>query len=256
MLAFNRSRTVSPWAKVFGLGCRRGVLAACCLCLLAGGCGWNSKKLNGQGVSLYHQGNLEGAQESFTQALSHDSNNANIYYNLARVHHQRGIQTNDHREIEKAEDYYNQALDHDPNHRDCYRALAVLLVEDGRSEKAFTLLERWADRSPKLADPKIELARLYEEFNEMDIAKEKLLAAVAVDPKNARALAALGSIHERQGDHSQALADYRRSLWHDRQQPEVAARVAELQAAGTRSNSKSISTPASRLSSPQSSTFR
>ena len=47
-----------------------------------------------------------------------------------------------------------------------------------------------------------------------------------------RALAALGKLREESGDPVQALANYQRSLGFNRNQPEVAARVAALQAVG------------------------
>ena len=106
-----------------------------------------------------------------------------------------------------------------------------MLVEQGRSEEAFRLLEGWTTRSPMSADAKIELARLSEEFGDRDAAKEHLLAALTDDPYNARALAAVGKINEEEGNLTQALSNYKRSLWHDRFQPEVAARMTALQRA-------------------------
>ena len=47
-----------------------------------------------------------------------------------------------------------------------------------------------------------------------------------------RALTALGRLREVQGDRNQAVANYQRSLSVNRNQPEVAARVAALQATG------------------------
>ncbi len=193
------------------------------------GCSFEGKRLNGQGVQLFQQGNLDGAQVAFQQALMHEPQNSSIYYNLGRVHQQRGKQLQSTEDLQKAESYYHLALDQDDNNRDCYRALAVLLLEQDRSEQAFTLLEGWAMRSPKSAEPRIELARLYEEFNELQPAKEKLMEALKLEPNHPRALAALGNIHERQGNYGQALADYKRSLYYDQQQPEVASRVAALQ---------------------------
>ncbi len=211
--------------------------------LIAPGCAFQGKRLNGQGVQLYQQGNLDGAQVAFQQALAHEPLNSNVYYNLARVHHQRGKQLNSAADLEKAEGYYHLALDHDGDNRDCYRALAVMLIEQDRSDQAFTMMERWAMRSPKAAEPRVELARLYEEFNEVEPAKEKLMEALKLEPNNPRALAALGNLHERQGNYTQALADYKRSLFYNQQQPEVAARVASLQLAVPRLSQVNVSAP-------------
>ncbi len=56
-----------------------------------------------------------------------------------------------------------------------------------------------------------------------------MIEAVAIDPHNARALAALGKVREESGDPAQALANYQRSLQINHNQPAVAARVAALQ---------------------------
>ena len=197
----------------------------------ASGCRVMSQGYNSEGVRLYQQGQYQGAIDRFQRALYNDPSDADSYYNLAATHHRLGKLQNNQTELEQAESYYNQCLDHDPDHADCYRGLAVLLTEQNRSEEAFRLMQGWVNRQPSLAQPKIELARLYDEFGDRERAKEFLLEALAVDAYNARALAALGKLYEELGNHTQALAVYQRSLWHNRLQPEVAARVAALQSA-------------------------
>ena len=195
-----------------------------------------------QGVALYQQGLYQPAMQHFHQAIDADPNNPDGYYNLAAAYHQLGKQSKNQGDLDQAEHFYNQCLDRDPDgtHRDCYRALAVLLAEEGRTEEAFRLLERWGERNPSSPEPKIELARLSEEFGKLDVAQQQLLDALSIDPKNARALTALGHLRERSGNHAQALADYQRSLWHDQHQPEVAARVSSLRSA---MNPPPIATP-------------
>jgi Tfp pilus assembly protein PilF len=246
------------FARRVGWCCSRfaGWLLPALLCP-ACGCGVNGSLLNGQGVAQFQQGKYDAAQISFQQAMERDPANPDVYYNIARVIHQQGKARNDPALLQQAESYYHRCLDLDGDHQECYRALAVLLLEQDRAPQAFTLLERWGMRSPHLADPKIELARLYQEFNDFDTAKEKLLEALAVDPSDARALAALGSIREKQGETAQALADYTRSLYFNRHQPEVAARVAALQSSGARGLPQPLLPPAnSRTVSSQMPKFR
>ncbi|HUY92407.1 MAG TPA: tetratricopeptide repeat protein [Pirellulales bacterium] len=214
----------------------RLALAAAVLLLglsACGGCSLTSRGQNVQGVALYQQGLYQPAMQHFQQAIDADPNNPDGYYNLAAAYHQLGKLTKSQEDFDQAEHFYNQCLDRDPDgtHRECYRALAVLLAEEGRSDEAFRLLGRWSERNPSSADPKIELARLSEEFGKLDDAQHQLQDALAIDPKNARALTALAHLHERSGNTTQALADYQRSLWHDRNQPEVAARVSSLRSA-------------------------
>lgn len=229
---FDRSFVPLPAEK---LRWRLALAAALLLAGLSasGGCSLTSRGQNVQGVAMYQQGLYQPAMLHFQQAIDADPNNPDSYYNLAAAYHQLGKLTKNQEDLDQAEHFYNQCLDRDPDgaHKECYRALAVLLAEEGRTEEAFRLLQRWSERNPSSADPKIELARLSEEFGKLDDAQHQLQDALAIDPKNARALTALAHLHERSGNTTQALADYQRSLWHDRYQPEVAARVSSLRSA-------------------------
>lgn len=213
-------------------GSARGwtLVALAVLAAQAIGCGMVANSQNSEGVRLYQQGYYQGAIQRFQQATASDPRDPDGFYNLAATYHRMGKLNNRKEDLAQAENLYNQCLDRDPNHRDCYRALAVLLVEEGRTEEAQRLLQGWASRNATSAAPKIELARLSEELGNRDAAKNYLVDALAVNPYDARALAALGRIHEETGNTAQALADYERSLWHDRSQPEVAARVSTLRA--------------------------
>ncbi len=205
-------------------------LTAVVSCICAG-CGTVGQGQNDQGVRLYQQGNYQAAALSFQRAIQSDPNNADAYYNLARLHHRQANSHNNPQDLKQAETYYNMCLDHSPHDVDCYRSLAVLLVQQSRSDEALTLLERWAAANPTNPEPKIELARVSEEFGKQEEAKNYLLAAIADDPNNARALAALGQIREKSGDTAQAAANYQRSLQHDPFNTRVASRLAALNAA-------------------------
>ncbi len=182
---------------------------------------------------MYDQAYYQGAQQRFQQAIQADPSNPDGYYNLARTYHELGKLHGQKTDLQQAESYYHQCLDHDPNFADCYRGLAVLLVEEGRSGDAFKLMEGWSARNPSSSSPKIELARLYEESGNRDLAKHNLIEAVNVDPSNARALAALGKLREESGETQQALANYQRSLQLDPYQPQLASRIAALNTSTT-----------------------
>lgn len=179
---------------------------------------------------MFEQARYQDAIRRFQQAIDQDPANPDGYYNLAATYHRLGAANQNQADLGRAEQYYHLCLDRDANHRDGYRGLAVLLAERDRGEEAFRLIESWAARSPGMAEPKIEMARLLEEFGDNAGAAQQLVDAVAIDDKNPRALAALGRLREQMGDSAQALTAYQRSLWHDRFQPDVAARVASLQA--------------------------
>ena len=165
----------------------------------------------------------------FQEAINTDPDNPDGYYNLAATHHRVGLIEQSQKDLNRAEDLYNMCLDRDENHREAYRGLAVLMAQQGRSEKAFKLLKGWVDGQPDMADARVELARLTEEYGDKKAAKEHLIEAINIDPNHPQALAALGKIREGMGETAQALANYQRSRQQDRFQPQVAARVAALQ---------------------------
>ncbi|MCS7303761.1 MAG: tetratricopeptide repeat protein [Thermoguttaceae bacterium] len=211
------------WAGLFG--------AFSGFLLLLGGCGSvASRGINAEGVRLFQQSRYDEALQKFQKAIYLNPKDADGYYNLAATYHRLGVLNQRPSDLKQAEHYYHMCLDQNPDHRECYRGLAVLLVEQGRGEEAFRLLKSWADRRPDLADPKIELARLYEEFGDRETAKDYLVSALGVEPSNPRALAALGRLRELSGDTLQALADYQRSLEANRFQEGVQQRVAALRA--------------------------
>jgi tetratricopeptide (TPR) repeat protein len=203
-------------------------VAICSIC----GCSWSAQSANISGVQMFQQGNYQAADSYFRQALQADPMNADGHYNLAANFHRQWKLHQRPADLHQAEMNYQQCLLRNPQHVDCYRGMAVLMVEQGRTQDAFNLLEQWAASAPVSAEPRIELARLYEEFGDKETAKTRLIDAVAVAPQNARALAALGKLREESGDTVQALSNYQRSLASNINQPQVAARVAMLQGSG------------------------
>lgn len=197
--------------------------------------------LNSEGVRLYQSGNYQQASAKFQNAIAANPQSADGYYNLASSLHKNGKLFNRPEDLQRAEQLYNQCLNHNPNHTDCYRGLAVLLSETQRQDAAHRLLEGWAQRSPQLPDPRIELARILEETSNIPQAKSRLVEAIELDPNNSRALAALGRLREVSGENAQALANYQRSLAINRFQPAIASRVAMLTA--TTSSPLPIITP-------------
>jgi Flp pilus assembly protein TadD len=200
------------------------LLAACT------GCSAVSHVQNAEGVRHYQGGDLSGAIRQFDEALANNPRNANAYYNLAATYHQVGKSSGEARYLDQAEGYYRQSLQLDPDHRDCYRNLAVLMVERGRPEEGFALLRGWGTKSVTSAAPHIELARLYEEFGDIEEAEKQLVEAITLEPNNSFALAAKARLDEMEGDYQQAMVNYQRSYRGNRRS-DVAQRIAALQTA-------------------------
>lgn len=216
-----------------------------CLCSVVsmfGGCRWSSMGQNTLGVQLFQQGRYAEAMQQFEKAKQVDPTNPDTYYNLAATYHKLGTSQNNETLIDQAEALYNQCLDLSPNHVDCNRGLAVLLVESGRSDKGFALLKNWAMANPTLADARVELSRLYQEFGQTKVAEQYLDEALALDPSNSKAWSAKGRMRETAGDLEQALQNYQQSLAINGLQPEVYQRVGALNVRLAEKQLASIST--------------
>ena len=198
------------------------------LILTATGCQWAASGHNTTGTQLYEQGQYTAALQRFQKVIASDPQNADGYYNLAATTHRLGNQRQDQEMLTQAESLYNQCLDHDPNHLECHRGLAVLLVDTGRSDRAFALMKNWATQNPNNAEARIELARLYEESNDPQTAMKYLEDAVQKDANNPRAWLALARLRQQSGDLPQALQNYQQSLAINPAQPMAAAEVAKL----------------------------
>ncbi|MEM9588270.1 MAG: tetratricopeptide repeat protein [Planctomycetota bacterium] len=211
-----------------GYGTIAAALIAGSLVASLAGCQWAATGQNTAGTRLYEQGQYTAALQEFQKAVVSDPNNADGYYNLAATKHRLGKQRRDNVMLQEAEALYNQCLDHDGNHVECHRALAVLLKDTNRPDRAFSLLKNWAEREPRYAEPRIELARLYEEANEPATALKYLEDAVQQDANNGRAWLALARLRETSGDAMQALQNYQRAYALNNMQPQVAERIAAL----------------------------
>lgn len=218
------------------------LIAAVAACLVATGCGGMRGNENAEGVQLYQQGNYQGAANAFQQALAKQPGNPDSFYNLGATYHQQAKLFDRPADNQLAEQYYHLCLSRDPDHAACHRALAVLLVEEGRAPEAVASLEAWAAARPTDPEPRLELARLCYENGDTLAAENHLIDAISVAPGDPRPLVALGSLREQTGQADQALANYTRALSLDPQQPVVSAKVASLSTATPSAGGASVAT--------------
>jgi tetratricopeptide (TPR) repeat protein len=186
-----------------------------------------------EGVRYFNQARYDQAQRAFLEALKREPNNPDIYFNLAETYHQSAKVAITQNEIAKAQQqydeankYYRNCLAIDINHLKANRGLAAMLIEIKQPKMAFDHIINWCNISPHLQDPKIELARLYQEWaqiilaqgqkNECDTYNKKTLEilqnVIANDPNNYRAWRAIGFIHENNGNRENAIAAYQKSV--------------------------------------------
>ena len=197
--------------------------------LAAAGCGAVAQNQNASGVRQFQSGQFAQAQASFFQAANSNPDGADAYYNLAALHHRVGKLQNSPNDLRQAETYYQMALARNGRHAAANRGLSVLLADQGRGEEAFQLLANWAAKDFRDVAPRMELARLAEEFKRADLAEQHLNTALALRPGYAPALNALGRLRESAGQYDLAAAIYSQSLNVNPGQPIVSQRLAQIQ---------------------------
>lgn len=199
-----------------------------CLIFLGGCQSFTASSYNAEGVRMLAAQRPEDALDYFERAKNADPENPDAYYNCGVVYHEMAIDTGRESDFQMAKYYYDLCLERNPNHVECNRSKATLLCDIGQNDAAFQLMESWVDRQPASAEPRIELARLYDEHHQLARARDCLTDAVAIDSHNVRAYTALGSVRERMGDNQEAIHAYERALALNPYQPEVNSRIASL----------------------------
>ena len=183
------------------------------LALCLSGCqSFKSQSLNAEGVRRMNSGDSQRAEDMFLRARSANPADADACYNLAILEHQRAKSCGNPDNFNRAEEYYRLALDRNPSHVDAYRGLATLYCDENRPDDAFALLENWNRQELGSVEPKIELARLYNEYNRVDQAEASLRQALAMDPQNVRALNSMAYVYEQKQMYAEASAMYCKSL--------------------------------------------
>ena len=217
------------------------------LILLVQGCA--SQNYNAEGVRYYGQAQYDSAITAFKSALKENSNDPNTLYNVAATYHQsaRTMLRSGHtaaaqQQYDQAAAYYERCLFYDRNHANAYRGLSALYMDCQNGEAAYKLLESWRNAYPVSSEPKLELARYYQEFARICMiqgrtddaqklrgATEKLLLEVlAAEHANYRAFRALGYLKEECGDLAGATLEYQRSLQAYPQQQDLVEHIAVL----------------------------
>ncbi|MDR0391823.1 MAG: tetratricopeptide repeat protein, partial [Planctomycetaceae bacterium] len=186
-----------------------------------------------EGVRYFNQARYDLAQRAFIDALKREPNNPDIYFNLAETYHQSAKLSLSQNEIAKAQQqydeankYYRNCLSIDSNHLKANRGLAAMYIEIQQPKMAFDHIINWGNMNSHLQDPKIELARLHQEWAQIMIAQnqkeisersikkatELLQNVIENEPNNYRAWKAIGFIRESNGDRENAIIAYQQSI--------------------------------------------
>ena len=225
----------------------RGVSIVSLLMLCVLGCA--AQNHTAEGMRFFGQARYDAAMTAFRSALQANPNDANALYNVAATYHQSARASLQLGNAAVAQQQYEQAVRHylssiarNPNHADAHRGLATLYMDWQNPQAAFDLLIGWSNANPISAEPKLELARLHQEWAQYvtiqgraeeaapfrDVPVQILQQILATDPTNYRALRALGFWKEQNGDIAGAVFDYSRSLQANPQQRDLEERIAAL----------------------------
>jgi Flp pilus assembly protein TadD len=177
------------------------------------------------GVQLYNRGKYADARDSFQVAVSLSPNDADLQFNLAHCHDKLG-------KADLAEKGYESCLKGAPDHAECRHALTVLLVGRGRRQDAEKMIQEWYQRAPQSAGPRAEQGWLLAQDNDVENARAHFQTALAIDPRNVRALTELARLYESLNRPDRALWLYEHALAINPNQPEVTRKVGELRAKG------------------------
>lgn len=215
-----------------GFDCWRKALMGCfwvVAMLGQSGCQFQMARHTSDGQQYLRSGQLSQAVDSFQQALMSNPQNADANYNLGTTYYYLAKQTGQAHLNPKSEDLLRQAIALNPSHADAYRTLAAMYIETNRPNEAFQLIRGWQVTQPASPEPLIEMARLYREHNDSTRATQYLADALTLDPNHSRALVAMGTLREEQGQYDLALKNYTRSIQANSYQPQVAQRIAAIQ---------------------------
>src|SRR5262249_35584121 len=106
--------------------------------------------------------------------------------------------------------------------------LALLLIQQNRTQDAWQLIDTWLAQRPELADANAESGWLLRESGDLPAAQTRLQKALALDPGNVRALIELGMLYETYTYPDRARSLYERALQREPQQLEALYRLASL----------------------------
>lgn len=212
------SRCRSPWNW-----------ARLLLVLVLAGCADTNQErfrlLSEDGLFLFRQGDYEQARESFASALRLKPDDPDLIFNLGQCYDRLG-------QGEKAERCYRDCLSLAADHPAAHHALVVLLLRQGRRAEADALIDGWLARSPQQADPYVEDGWRLRQDGDLLAAQGRFQQALALNPRHVRALIELGLLYEQLGWPARALELYQRAWQLQPEQPELAARIQQLQAQG------------------------
>ena len=202
------------------------------------------------GVEALKSGDLDTAEQVFSDALKHGLKSPLVFHNLGVIAQQRGNHT-------LAVSRFRQAIALQPQYAPSRLLLGVSLLARGKKADAIAELQRAARSMPKEPQAHLQLAKAYEASENWSDAVEELQKLVNLNPQeaeysyllgrawtrlsawsyqrlkqlnpdSARLHQALGQQYAMQGKYELALAAYQQAARSDPQLPEIHLALALL----------------------------
>jgi tetratricopeptide (TPR) repeat protein len=160
---------------------RASIAASMLLVLSLGACGPQGRdpqkaaEAVQEGLTAHKAGDMEAAEEAYTEALEFQPDNKYALFNLGLIYQTRG-------ENAQAEERYRTALDADPNFLPALYNLALVRTEAGASEEAVDLYRRVVALAPENAAAHYNLGLLLIQMGEGRDGREEVELALRLDP--------------------------------------------------------------------------
>jgi len=183
------------------------------------GCESDQIKARKAGIVFYNQQDYPAALDKFNQALSYNQSSAQDNYYAGMTHLEQN-------HLVQAEYHFKLAWQANPGMGDLKQSLTEVLVREGKVDEAVSYLERDAQLTAKVKDPRwqksisnrrymseveeamfvgragdrLRIARTYEKLNDFDNAKVYFEQAKSMAPNAAAVRLAVGEFYGRLGN--------------------------------------------------------
>jgi len=236
MLEFERSQNYGVWWRC-------GLVAACALIVLLGGCSHDpnvrKQKYLESGERYFDKKEYREAAIQFQNAIKVDQRFDEAHYRLALTamklqqwpsaaqEFQNAIQINPNHyearlglaklfvaagEYSSAKEQIDWLIQNQPNNADVYLVLARYADSTKNTAGALAALDKALKLDPKKADTYLALGIIDAEGQQWAEAEKSLKQAIELDPKSVEALLKLGNLHLTRGRYPEAEQDYRQAI--------------------------------------------
>ncbi len=166
------------------------------------------------------EGRLDAAEEAYQKILLYDKSNAEVWQNLGMVHYLLG-------QNELALDALRTALNLNPHNPVACQILGLALERTGQLEDAAEAYQQAIALNPNYANALNSLGELRLRQGSLDEAEKLFRQAIAAAPDWSISYVNLGDVLMKQEQRQTAIAEYRKAINLDRQNPNIWQRLAD-----------------------------